>query len=154
MPALVMIMVYFFPEPPRWLISKDRNDEGLKVLAEYHGGGDTQAPTVQLQYREVLEDRAKNPSDDRWWDFRELFRDRQARYRAAIVIAMSFFGQWSGNNVVSYFMPAMLLNAGMTNTNTQMLLNAINPILSMIASVAGTAVLDRFGQRPMMIGSL
>ncbi|EWZ28165.1 lactose permease [Fusarium oxysporum Fo47] len=154
MPAIVMILVFFFPESPRWLASKDRNEEALEVLAKYHGAGDRQAPIVQLQYREILEDRAENPSDDRWWDFRELFRDRQARYRTAMVIAMSFFGQWSGNNVVSYFMPAMVLNAGITNTNTQLLLNAINPILSMIAAIAGTTVLDRLGRRLMMIGSL
>lgn len=90
-----------------------------------------------------------------------------------MVIAMSFFGQWSGNNVVSYFMvsqinfpsvrvdallkwtkPAMVLNAGITNTNTQLLLNAINPILSMIAAVTGTTVLDKYGRRPMMMLAL
>ncbi|KAM5341964.1 hypothetical protein ACJ41O_014995 [Fusarium nematophilum] len=154
LPSIVMALVLFFPESPRWLISKDRNDEALAVLAKYHGNGDVSAPIVQLQYREILEDRAENPSDNRWWDFRELFRDRQARYRTAMVIAMSFFGQWSGNNVVSYFMPAMVLNAGITNTNTQLLLNAINPIISMVAAVSGTTVLDKYGRRPMMMLAL
>ena len=101
LPAIVMVLVLFFPESPRWLMSKDRADEALDVLAEYHGDGDRNAPIVQLQYREILEDREVNPSDDRWWDFRELFRDSQARYRTWMVVGMSFIGQWSGNNVVS-----------------------------------------------------
>lgn len=48
----------------------------------------------------------------------------------------------------------MVLNAGITNTNTQLLLNAINPILSMIAAISGTPVLDRFGRRPMIMLAL
>lgn len=39
-----------------------------------------------------------------WWDFKELVHTPAARYRLYMVILMSFFGQWSGNNVVSYFM--------------------------------------------------
>lgn len=107
LPAIVMSLVLFFPESPRWLIHKDRTEDALAVLAKYHGAGDPHAALVQLEYREILEDRANNPSDDRWWDFRELIRDRQSRYRTAIVIALSFFGQWSGNNVVSYFMVSL-----------------------------------------------
>lgn len=154
MPAIVMAMILFFPESPRWLMSKDRTEEALAVLAKYHGDGDPNAPIVQLQYHEILEDRRTNPSDDRWWDFRELFRNRQAVYRTVLVILMSFFGQWSGNNVVSYFMPQMIRNAGITSTNTQLLFNAISPILTMTAAIIGTAFLDRLGRRTMMMGSL
>jgi hypothetical protein len=103
LPAIIMSLILFFPESPRWLIHKDRADDALAVLAKYHGDGDPRAALVQLEYREILEDRANNPSDDRWWDFRELIRDRQSKYRTAMVIAISFIGQWSGNNVVSYF---------------------------------------------------
>lgn len=104
MPAIVMSLVLFLPESPRWLISKDRTEEALKVLTKYHGEGDVNAPIVQLQYKEILEDRARDESDNRWWDFRELVRDHQSRYRTYLVVCISFFAQWSGNNVVSYFM--------------------------------------------------
>lgn len=50
MPAIVMVFVLFLPESPRWLISKDRTEEALKVLTKYHGEGDESAQIVQLQY--------------------------------------------------------------------------------------------------------
>lgn len=48
----------------------------------------------------------------------------------------------------------MIENAGITNTNTQLLINAINPIFSMIGAIVGATMLDRLGRRPMMMYSL
>lgn len=48
----------------------------------------------------------------------------------------------------------MIRTAGITDTNTQLLLNAINPIFSMIAAVVGASMLDKLGRRPMMLYSL
>ncbi|KAH7130830.1 general substrate transporter [Dendryphion nanum] len=154
LPSFAMIIVLFLPESPRWLISQDRSDEALAVLAKYHGEGDPNAHIVQLQYREILEEEAGHDEKLKWWDYRELVATRSARYRLALVIAVAFFGQWSGNNVVSYFMPAMISNAGITDTNTQLLINAINPILSWVAAMTGATILDKFGRRQMMMGGL
>lgn len=154
LPAVAMAWVFFLPESPRWLIAHDRREEALAIFAKYHADGDETAPIVELQYQEIIEQmrlyRDKNP----WWDYRELFNTRAARYRIAMVIATSFFGQWSGNNVVSYFLPEMLKNAGITNSNKQLLITAINPIFSMIGAVYGASLLDRLGRRKMMLGGL
>ena len=154
MPAVAMVLVLFFPESPRWLIAQDRTEEALRIMAKYHGDGDTNHPLVQLQYREIIEQRDMYRDENPWWDYRELLNTKAARYRTYMVIMMAFFGQWSGNNVVSYFMPQMVKAAGITNTDTQLLINAINPIFSMIAAVVGAAMLDKLGRRPMMLYSL
>lgn len=65
---------------------------------------------MQLQYREVVQDLADTRDENPWWDYRELFNTKAARYRLFLVIAMAFFGQWSGNNVVSYFMVRQFLD--------------------------------------------
>ncbi|KAK7932686.1 hypothetical protein PG985_003398 [Apiospora marii] len=75
-------------------------------------------------------------------------------YRLYMVIGMSFFGQWSGNNVVSYFMPVMVEAAGITDTSKQLLINAINPIFSMLAAAYGATLLDKLGRRTMMLWGL
>ena len=79
---------------------KDRRDEAIQVLAKYHAEGDVNAPIVQLQIREIVDDMKDSRNDNPWWDFRELGNTRAARYRLAMVIGMAFIGQWSGNNVV------------------------------------------------------
>ncbi|KAK9412971.1 putative Major facilitator superfamily (MFS) profile domain-containing protein [Seiridium unicorne] len=154
LPAIVLAGVLFLPESPRWLIAHDRHEEAERFFAKYHADGNRNAPIVRLQIDEILEEMHLYRDDNPWWDFRELFNTRQARYRTFMVVCMAFFGQWSGNNVVSYFMPLMLKEGGITNTSTQLLLNAIYPISSMIASIVGAMLLDKVGRRKMLLGGL
>ncbi|TLS24323.1 hypothetical protein PpBr36_09069 [Pyricularia pennisetigena] len=154
LPSIVMVMILFFPESPRWLIAQDRTEEALAIFAKYHGDGNPDSAIVQLQYREIVEEREAMRDDNPWWDFRELVNTRSARYRLSMVVMMAFFGQWSGNNVVSYFMPAMVKEAGINDGNTRLLLNAINPLFGLIASVFGAYMLDRVGRRFMMLAGL
>jgi MFS family permease len=147
-------MVFVFADMSSGLIHKDRAEEGLAILAKYHGDGNQNSALVQLEYHEIMEETTITRNDNPWWDFRELGNTRAARYRLAMVIGMSFFGQWSGNNVVSYFMPEMIAAAGINDTNKQLLINAINPIFSMIAAVYGATLLDRLGRRFMMLAGL
>ncbi|KAG4033090.1 hypothetical protein MFRU_005g01070 [Monilinia fructicola] len=154
MPAVVMVMILFFPESPRWLIANGRREEALAVFAKYHGDGDDQSAIVQLQYNEIVEQIQMSKNENPWWDFSELANTRGARYRLYMVIAMAFFGQWSGNNVVSYFMPEMVKNAGIGSTDKQLLINAINPIFSMIGAIYGATLLDKLGRRVMMMAGL
>jgi MFS family permease len=154
MPSIIMVLVMFFPESPRWLLANDRREEAIAVMAKYHGDGDANSPLVQLQLQQITDDFAQTRSDNPWWDFRELADTRAARYRLMMVIAMAFFGQWSGNNVVSYFLPSMLKQAGIVDANKQLLINAINPIFSMLAAVYGATLLDKLGRRKMLMGGL
>jgi MFS family permease len=100
-PGFVMICIMFCPESPRWLLQKDRREQAIAIMAKYHGNGDVNHPLVQLQLQEITEDFAATRTENPWWDLSELVNTRAARYRLSMVILMAFFGQWSGNNVVS-----------------------------------------------------
>ena len=56
--------------------------------------------------------------------------------------------------MVNYFLPEMIANAGITDTNKQLLINAINPIFSMLAAIWGATLLDKLGRRKMLLGEL
>lgn len=48
----------------------------------------------------------------------------------------------------------MIENAGITDKNKQLLINAINPIFSMMGAVYGATLLDKLGRRFMMLCGL
>lgn len=55
-PGLVLFIgMFFLPKSPRWLASKDRWEEAIRVLAHLHGGGDVNHPKVLAEYQEIEE---------------------------------------------------------------------------------------------------
>lgn len=147
----VVLGCLFCPESPRWLISNGRHGEALKVMTEYYGEGDRDSPLVQLSYKQMVAEIATEGSDKRWWDYRELFNSRSAWWRMVCVIGMGFFGQWAGNGAISYFMPALLDQVGVTDTSTQLLYSAILSVISWIMATTGAHFTDRLGRRPVLL---
>ncbi|KAI0580622.1 Sugar transporter [Pyrenophora tritici-repentis] len=151
--GIVLVCSPFLPETPRWLIANDRHEEALDTMAKFHGEGNRDSPIVKLEYKEMVEDISVTGSDKRWWDYRELFNSREARYRTMLVVAMAFFGQWSGNGPVSYYYPTMLQGAGITSNHTRLLFNGMQNVVSFSGAIFGAVYTDSWGRRPQLLVS-
>ncbi|KAF8544386.1 general substrate transporter [Trichophaea hybrida] len=147
----VLLGCLFCPETPRWLISNDRHAEAISVIAKYHGEGDRSSPIVLLSYREMIEEIATEGSDKRWWDYASLFNTKEAWWRCACWMGMGFFGQWSGNGAVSYFLPVLLDTIGVKEERTQLLYNAFLNVISFVMATIGARFVDRIGRRPVLL---
>jgi len=88
-----------------------------------------------------------------YYDIRSLFKTRARRYRMMLNISMSWFGQFSGNNVASYYLPLLIKNVGITDESTVLLLNAIYALTGWIAAGSGARFHDIVGRRKMLLGS-
>ncbi|KAK1147236.1 hypothetical protein N8T08_001975 [Aspergillus melleus] len=154
-PGIVCLGIWFCPESPRWLISKDRHAQAEAFIVECHANGDATHPLVALEMREMTEN-LQSQGVSSWRnivDLSVLVKSRSRRYRLMLNLAFSWFGQFSGNNVISYYLPTLLKNVGITNTNTQLLLNIIYALTGWIAATAGTRFHDVVGRRQMFLGS-
>lgn len=154
-PGIVALFIWFLPESPRWLIGQERFDDARAIIVQYHANGDATHPIVNLEISEMAES-MQNGGMMTWksaFDIRNLFNTRARRYRLALCIAFSWFGQFSGNNIASYYLPLLVENVGITNTNTQLLLNAIYAIAGWIFASSGARFHDVFGRRKMLMGS-
>ncbi|QPG74630.1 high-affinity glucose transporter [Brettanomyces nanus] len=156
-PGLVVLFGWFLPESPRWLVGVGRYDEARKFLVKYHCNGDDSNPLVDLEMAEMEESFKDVKISDPLtaMDIRPLFKNRSDRYRLGLVVAMAWFGQFSGNNVCSYYLPTMLIKVGMTSVSTNVLMNGVYSIVSWISSILGSFAHDKVGRRKMfMISTL
>lgn len=53
-----------------------------------------------------------------------------------MVILIGSFGQLSGNGLITYFLPVLLKNAGITSQNKQLTLNFVNSVTSFIGALS------------------
>ncbi|KAJ7109711.1 general substrate transporter [Mycena crocata] len=146
------LFILFCPESPRWLYTRGKTDEARRILARFHSSnGDPNSPLVALEIEEIEEKIALDGADKHWWDFRPLFRTRADRYRTYMVIIIGFFGQLSGNGLITYFLTILLKNAGITSQSRQLTLNFINSITSYIGALFGSFMVDRLGRRKNLL---
>jgi sugar porter (SP) family MFS transporter len=150
--GIVAVGIMFSPETPRWLIAHGRREEAERVLAELHGEGSPDHAYVRLQLEEMESQISTKASP--WWDYRDLFNTRAARRRMICVVGMAWFGQYSGNALVSYYFPVIVEQTGITNAHTQLLMNALNPVVSWIAAILGAILLDKVGRRPFLLSGV
>ncbi|KAM3480096.1 hypothetical protein MY8738_005153 [Beauveria namnaoensis] len=150
-PAIVAAFVLFFPESPRWLYAHGREHESRAFLTKYHGDGNPQHVLVRVQIQEYSQVISRHGSDKKWWDYSDLYKNRAARWRMLNALIPSVWGQCSGNAVVSYYLPAMLMTTGMTRSDQILNINLGYTAISAVASYVGASLIEKMGRRPTSI---
>ena len=134
------------------LMAHDHADKAKEILVKYHGDGNPDSLVVALEMEEMLEVIRMDGSDKRFWDFRELFNTPSARYRTFLVTCIAWFGQLD-LPPTSYYFPLMAKTAGIASVQTQLLLNALQTPIMMVAALCGLYWVGRLGRRKLLIAS-
>lgn len=151
--GLIVLLCLWLPESPRWLYVNNKKDKARDILTKYHGNGNPESPWVTLQLREYEELLDMDGADKRWWDYRALFRSRGAVYRLGCNMAVTIFGQWAGNAVLSYFLAAVLETCGYTTPVAQANITLINSCQQFACAIFGAFLVDKVGRRPLLLFS-
>jgi sugar porter (SP) family MFS transporter len=151
-PSVIQIVgIWWVPESPRYLLSKDRAEEALAVLAKHHGGGDVNNLTVQFEYREIRETLNLQKTADRSSRYIDFLRTRGNRWRLAILISIGIISQYSGNALFSNYMNAIYEGAGIKDQNQKLGISTGNTILNLSVTIAAALCVDKFGRRPLFL---
>jgi len=139
-PAIVLVALLFFvPESPRWLLGVGREAEARGIL-ESVGGPDHGEQEI-VAVRSVL-----GEEDGR---FGELF---QPRFRKPLFIAilLMMFSQFSGINAIMYYSTKIFATAGVgvkDSFTSSMIVGLVNVLFTFVAM----AFVDRAGRRALLL---
>lgn len=148
-PSLIQIStVFLLPESPRFLVSKDREEEAAQVLIKYHAEGDATSQLVQaeiVQIRETI--KAEMEASKQSWF--EVIRTAGMRRRFVVTIFIGLFTQLSGNTLLSYYSGVLFGMMGFTDDYTKTRINLAYACWSFLNATIIALIVTRFKRRHM-----
>lgn len=152
-PVVVLSLLAFVPESPRWLVSKGRVEQAHQILAKFHANGKMDDELVVWELDEIkksieLEQHAAKTST-----FGSFLKTKGNRWRLGIILTVGFSSQWVGNGIISLYVVSILNSVGITDPVDQKAYNGGLQIWNGISAVSGALVCERFGRRKMWLTS-
>ncbi|GFZ51919.1 Probable glucose transporter rco-3 [Saitozyma sp. JCM 24511] len=146
--AIIIAGTLLLPESPRWLLTKNRNDEAKKSLARLLSQN-IDSIEVSEQYAEI----AANLEHERkmgkasWAD---CFKGGPGKHRQRVITGMALqaLQQLTGINFFMYYGTSFFQSAGISNAF--IITIAIN-VVNMGSTIPGMWAADNIGRRPLMI---
>ncbi|KAL2140933.1 hypothetical protein VTI28DRAFT_3030 [Corynascus sepedonium] len=147
---LQIVFVFFLPESPRWLITKDRAEEAQAILSKYHGETDggtefVAAEMAQMQTTIRIELEAAKKS---WF---HLFETAGMRRRLLITTMLGLFTQWSGNTLISYYLGDLLKLIGQNDSKYIQKINVSIACWSLFCGVVVSFLVIKIRRRVMYL---
>jgi MFS transporter, SP family, xylose:H+ symportor len=135
--SIFLLMLFFVPETPRFLVLKGKDDQALDVLIKINGK--EIADRVLAEIKETL---LPGKASGKLFSYGYLI--------IIIGVLLSVFQQFVGINVVLYYAPEIFKNMG-SGTDTAFLQTIIVGAINLSFTVLAIFTVDRFGRKPLQI---
>jgi len=141
LPAILFLVVIFFiPESPRWLIVRNREKDAVNIFSKIYN--EKQDITFQVnETKQMLQHQEKS-------DWKMLF---QPGIRKAVIIgcAIAILGQFMGVNAVLYYGPSIFEQSGLSSGDSLFYQSLIG-VVNMLTTVLALLIIDKVGRKKLV----
>lgn len=152
--ALVLVLgMIWLPESPRWLLTRERYEEGETVIAALRGLERDDKET-QLQKRIIMDSiRASGYAGRKGTPFKAVFTGGKTQHfrRMMLGVSSQFMQQVGGCNAVIYYFPILFETSIHQSHNISLLLGGVNMIVYAIFATVSWFIIERVGRRKLFL---
>jgi sugar porter (SP) family MFS transporter len=135
---LFLLVIFFIPESPRWLIVKGRTGQAAAVLGRIYGS--PEAVSAQMdQTRRSIEGEVKS-------EWKALL---EPGILTAVIVGscIAILGQFMGVNAVLYYGPSIFKDAGFEDP---LFSTVLVGVVNMLTTVLALAIIDKVGRKQLV----
>jgi len=137
--GMFILLLFMIPETPRWLIKNNQTQKGFSILTRISG--------VVIAENELQD--IKSSVHQIKGKISDLFKPG-LRLALIVGIGLSVFGQFTGVNIIVYYGPTILENAGFKLDSALQFQVAIG-IINLLFTLIALWKIDSWGRRPLLI---
>ena len=135
---LFLLVIFFIPESPRWLIVKGREEQARSVLSRIYPSPDDVAVQLALT-RASIAGEVKSEWKSLW----------EPGIRTAVLLgsAIAILGQFMGVNAVLYYGPEIFKDAGFEDP---LFSTVLVGVVNMLTTVIALLIIDKVGRKQLV----
>ncbi|KAL5338185.1 hypothetical protein BJX70DRAFT_408854 [Aspergillus crustosus] len=156
--GLLVLMIPWIPETPRYLINHGKAEQGLKNLCLLRKLP-ADHPYIQLEYGEIVaqvqHEQEAYAGHNYWVVMKDIFGNKSNFQRFFLALMLFIFHKMTGTDSLNYYAPQIFQLIGVQGDNLSLLTTGVYGAVKVVATIFYVGYLvDRVGRRlPLLIGA-
>ncbi|PSR87187.1 general substrate transporter [Coniella lustricola] len=131
LPGLMLLLVVFQNESPRWLIEKNHIAKARQALSHIRNLPEDD-PALQEELEEIVADFEGKERLSLGMQARAACSSKKAFYQASIGVVLMFWQQWTGTNSINYFSPQIFESVGLSSGSAALFATGIYGVVKVV----------------------
>ncbi|ORY79779.1 general substrate transporter [Leucosporidium creatinivorum] len=150
-PAIIISLIFFLPESPRWYVQKGRIDDARAALRRFRDT-EEEVETEILEMREAMEYEAQQTKGTSIWQvYKQLWVDKSLRWRMFLALVINAGQQLTGQGSLNSY-STVIYKKVFTSASTISLINALNATFGILFTLNAAWLVERIGRKWLLAG--